>query len=297
MVEDLDDLLALDHLLDIAIDFAHGLLLSREILAAPAAHGLHHRQHHRQRAKGDEGQYGTEHQHHGDGAQEVQRAGDDAGEAVVQGLGHCLDVVGVATHQLAVGVGVKVFQGQSLHFVEQVRPDLRDGVLGHMDHNAGISEGADRAHDVDQRHEAQHFGEARKIARQDIVVNEGLDEVGAAHGAGRADEQQDHDQCQVGLVPAQIAHELAQGAPHIFGLAEPALGGMAGSVGAGRRHTGTGMFLFSHGCSLLPAGTGRPRGKCRRSSSIPRGCPGPLPGPGPSPGSGPRPSRRSPAGQ
>ena len=52
VVEDLNDLLTLDHLLDIAVHRAHRFLLSGEIPAAAAADDLDHLQHHKQHGEG-----------------------------------------------------------------------------------------------------------------------------------------------------------------------------------------------------------------------------------------------------
>ena len=293
MVEDLDDLLALDHLLDIAVHRAQRGLLLGKVPAAAAAHHFHHPQHHHQHGKGDEGQHRAQDDHHGDGAHEVQRAGDEASEAVVEGLGDSVDIVGIAAHELAVGVGVEVLQGQILHPVKEIGTDLGHRVLGHMHHDAGIAEGAGRAGDIHRPHKGQHFGKAGEITRKDIVVDEGLDEIRSAHGAGGADDQQAGHQNQMGLIAPQIAHELAQSAPQVLGL----LIAVTARAAAGAPGCGLICTLFSHRCSLLPAGTGRPRGRSRRSSSALHGCPGPPHGPGPSPRSHPPHRWRSPAGR
>ena len=59
VVKDLNDLLALDHLLDIAVHRADGLLLGGKVPAAAAADGLDHQQHHCQHGKGDGRQDGA----------------------------------------------------------------------------------------------------------------------------------------------------------------------------------------------------------------------------------------------
>ena len=281
MVEDLDDLLALDHLLDIAVHLAHSLLLLHKIPPAPSADELHRQHHHKEHPKGDAGQDGTENDHHGDGPQEGQRTGDETSKAVVQGLGDGLNVVGIAAHQLAVGMGIKVFQGQALHLFKEVLPDLRHRVLGHMDHDAGIAIRAHRAGNVHRRHDAQHPGKAGKVPGEDIVVDQGLDEEAAAHGAGGADHQQHRHNAKVQPISAQIPHELADGLFEVLGLLEAASGSSAAGSSAGRRAHGS--FILSHRCSLLPAGRCRPRGRSRRSSSVLHACPGPQYGPGPSP--------------
>ena len=292
MVEDLDDLLALDHLLNVAVDRSQSALLGGEVPPAAAADGLDHQQHHPEHGEGNQSQQGTEDQHHGDGAQKVQRTGDHAAKAVVQRLGDGLDVVGIAAHQLAVGVGVEVFQRQLLHPLKQIRPDPGHAGLRDVHHNPGVAEGADRPRDVYRRHQAQHPRQAREIPRQDIVVDQGLDEVGAPHGAGGAEAQQRHHHRQQRLIAPQVGHELPQGGAKILGLLEAASGPVMAR--AARPH---GSFILSHRCSPPPAGTDTRPGKFHSSPSAPHGSPGRRRGRRPSPGSGPRPARRPPAGR
>ena len=85
-------------------------------------------------------------------------------------------------------MGIEKLQGQLLHLVEQVCPELRHGVLGHVYHDPGIAVGAQSAHTVDPRHNTEHSGKAGEIAGKNIVVDEGLDKIGACHGAGGADQ-------------------------------------------------------------------------------------------------------------
>ena len=89
-------------------------------------------------------------------------------------------------------MGVKEFQGQLLHFVKQIRPQLCHGVLGHMHHDPGVAIGAQSPHGVDPAHDTEHSGKTGEVAGKNIVVNQGLDEVGTRHGAGGADHQQHH---------------------------------------------------------------------------------------------------------
>ncbi len=77
---------------------------------------------------------------------------DDLGNALAQKLAQGVHVVGVHGHDVAVGVGVKVLDGQGLHLVEQVVPQVAHGALADIDHDAVIAEGGDHArpHDAHQ---------------------------------------------------------------------------------------------------------------------------------------------------
>mgnify|MGYP006990156185 CR=1 FL=1 len=72
------------------------------------------------------------------------------------------DIVGIAAHQFPVGVGVEVAEGEPLHVVKEFLPDPGHGVLGHMDHNPGVAEGAGCPGGIDQAHDHQHFGKPRE---------------------------------------------------------------------------------------------------------------------------------------
>ena len=108
VVEDLDDLLTLDHFLDIAVDLAQILLLGHEVPAGALANGHDDHQHQPQGEHRHQEEDRAEIQHHGHHAHKGQHPGDQGDHAVLQNLGEGVDVVGVAAHQLAVGVGVKV---------------------------------------------------------------------------------------------------------------------------------------------------------------------------------------------
>jgi len=142
VVEYLDDLLAFDHLLDIAVQRAQRRLLPLEIGTAAAADDLHHQPHQAQEQESDQRQPRVQHDHHHHGAHKGQHVGDDAGEAAVQHLRHGVDVVGEAAHQVAGLVAVIVADGQLLQPVEQVLPQGGHRVLCHVDHDAGVGKGA-----------------------------------------------------------------------------------------------------------------------------------------------------------
>ena len=157
MVEDLDDLLALDHLLDIAVHRAQGRLLALEIHTAAPADDLHHAAHEQQEQERDQRQPRVQHEHHHHRAHEGQHIGDDAGKAAVQHLRHGVDVVGEPAHQVAGLVLVVILHRQRLQMVEQILPDGRHRPLGYMDHDAGVGKGAQGAEGEHPAQHHQHF--------------------------------------------------------------------------------------------------------------------------------------------
>ena len=118
VAEYLDDFLALHHLLDIAVDRAQIALLRYEICAGPARELFgdeQHKAHHHQRQpcqRQAEGKHGAEY------ADDRYRRRDELGHALADHLAQRVDVVGVNAHDIAVGMGVEITDGQALHMPE-----------------------------------------------------------------------------------------------------------------------------------------------------------------------------------
>ena len=281
MVEHLDDLLALHHLLDIAVHGAQRLLLCLKAHAASAANALDHQQHQHQKGKGDQRQHPVHIQHHNNNADKRQGAGHHAGEAGVDHLRHGVHVVGKAAHQVAGLVGVEVPQGQVLQFVEQILPHLGHRPLGDMHHDAGVGIGAQARQQEQSQQQRQHLQQAGEVAYQNIVVDNRLEQIAAHHRAHGADHKADEHHHQRRLIAPDIAQQLAHRASEVLGPLEAVpLGPVAARSAA---------FLFSHRCSPLPAGSDRPPDKCRSAPSAPHGCLWRRCAHRPSPGSGRRP--------
>ena len=277
VVENLDDLLSLDHLFDVTVDNTDVLLLLGKVAPAALAHGHHHQQHQQQCEHCYQEQQGTHDNHHHHHADKGQRAGDNGAQTVVEHLGNGLNVVGVAAHQFPVGVGIKVAEGQVLHLGEQVPPNGLRGRLGDTDHDPGVDIAAQRSRDVDRGQEAQHFPEARDVAGENIIVGQGLEHEGAGHGAGAAEKQAQRHDDQQELGAAQIAQKPPDGLAHILRpLVAPRTGAVHGTV-------------FSHGAPPPPVEIGIRRGRSPSAPSAPHGCRCPSPGRHPSPRSDPHP--------
>ena len=267
MVKDLDDLLTLDHLLNVAVEAAQGRLLLLEADAAAAAHALHHQEHQPQEHEGDQRQRPVQiHQHH-HRAHEGQQVGHHAGEAVADHIGHGVHVVGEAAHQVAGLVGVEIPQGQGLEPVEQILPQGGHGPLGDADHQAGIGIGAPGGGQEHAAHGHQHPEQALEVPGHNVVQG-GLEEVAAGHGAHGAEDQAHGHHDQRALVAADIGQELPHGAPEILG---PLIA--VAPAGTVTRTAGPRLILvFSHRWSLLPAGTCKPPDRCGWRPSAGHGC-------------------------
>jgi len=138
VAEYLDDLLAVDHLLDIAVECADGLLLTNEEVAALSADEFGDEHHHgngcqhKQRQPEAGVQHGAEHCDHRD------NGGEDLRDTLRQHLPQGVGVVGVKTHDVATGVGVEIADGQRLHVGEHLVPNGFEDALRHNDHQAVI---------------------------------------------------------------------------------------------------------------------------------------------------------------
>ena len=124
MGEDLDIPLPGDHLLNIAVDGGSVLLLGAVGTAADAGgdtHGDDHqgRQHHH-----DGKELHGKHQHHGDNTHQRDNGDHHLCDAVLQKLVGGLNVVGKIAHQAAVGILVKVADGELLHPGKQLRAQV-----------------------------------------------------------------------------------------------------------------------------------------------------------------------------
>ena len=264
MVKDLDNLLPLDHLLDVAVETAQGRLLLLEAGAAAAAHAFDHQEHQTQEHEGDEGQRPVQiHQHH-HRAHEGQQVGHHAGEAVADHVGHGGHIVGEAAHQVAGLVGVEIPQGQGLELVEQVLPQGGHRPLGDAYHDPGIGIGAPGGHQEHPAHGHQHPEQALEVPGHNVVQG-GLEEVAAGHGTHGAEQQADGHQYQQAIIAAHIVQQLLHRTPQGLGP----LIAVAPAVGA----AGTDLLLaVSHRWSLLPAEIYRPPDRSDWWPSAGHGC-------------------------
>ena len=135
VAEDLDDLLAVHHLLDIAVDPAQILLLGDEEPpgALDALDGERHRRgDHEQR---DDQQRHVEDNHRGHDAHNRHNAGNELRHGLGNHLPHGVDVVGIDAHNIAVGVRVKILDRQFFHMAEQIFSHIMKSSLCNVYHD------------------------------------------------------------------------------------------------------------------------------------------------------------------
>ena len=258
MAEDLDYLLAVDHLLDVAVQVAQLHLLADEIAAAAAGQEPGDAEH-PDDAHDDhsgQGQIGGQHAHKGD--QDHHAGVDHLGDALGEHLAQGVHVVGVDAHHVAVGVGIKVLDGQGLHVAEQVVPDALLHALGDGDHQAVVGEGTQGAHDIQPGHHQKDPHQAAVIGGLhgqqggDVVVDQVAQKQGPRHRGDGADEDaEDHQHEQSHIAPAHIAHQPADRMAALY-----------------RRSGG-----LIHSPRLPSSGTHRSPDRSHRSGAAARGCP------------------------
>ena len=220
--EDLDHLLTVDHFLYVAVQCAKRLLLADKVFGGFARH-LH----------GDEDDAGNGEEHHDGqhpgGLQHPHKDhhnGHQGGRALGDGLGDHLpqsvNVAGVAGHDVAGGVGVKIPQGKRLHMGEHFVPDVLLGTLADLDHQEHEQEGRDHAHRKDAGKLAEISPQGRKIRRaiphhrQDIAVHQCAEGAAAGGlGDGVGDDAQQHH-AQSGKIGLHVAQQPQQGLPGVL---------------------------------------------------------------------------------
>ena len=161
------------------------------------------------------------HEHHHQRHHRGDRRGDGLGDHLPQGV----DVAGVAGHDIACGVGVKIAQRQLLHLGKQLVADGLLNALGHAHHQIALEEGGHHAHheDAGKLYDKVKQGlEIRAPLRhhgQDEPVNQ-LAQSRGAGGLGNGVEQDAHQhQGQHACVILQIAQYPQEGILGIFCLA------------------------------------------------------------------------------
>ncbi len=243
VVEDLDDLLAVDRLLDERVDRAEGLLLANEEHAAAGHHGAnqHDEQHGEQ--DGERGEGDGEPQHREEGRDHRDARGEHLRERLRDRLAQGVGVVGVQAHGVAVLMGVEIADGQGLLVGEHLVADGLEGALLDGDDEPVPQPGAQRADQVQATHEHEGAHERPPVRagladqRQDVGVDERLQEQGGARLGRGADQDAQHDDAD----PPPVAHDVSEDALGRAGL-DPAharcprfAGGAPGGLARGCR--------------------------------------------------------------
>ena len=251
MSEGLDHLEALDHLLDIAVDGAQGLLLLGIVGPALAAHLGEDQQQTHQGEGSDDKQNGAQIEHHGHSGDKGDGGAEQLHHRLLQSHLDVVGVVGEPAHQLAVGMPVEVAQGQLLQAVKQLPAQDIAALLGQLGHEDGLNIGANGGDGIDA-HELEDGLEQIGQHRLGIGPDRGSDmvdnrphEVGACHRGQRCGHHADQGHKEQQRPAGQIGEHPQGGFLQVLGLLHTAPAPSGASMG------------ISHCPSLLPAESSR----------------------------------------
>ena len=135
VTEDLHHLLPLHHLLDEAFLLRQRLLLGNHILCAGMAEYLRHRKHGPGQEEYHHGHPDAVGEHHDSNCKNRQACLDHRRQAHADHLPDGVGIIGVSTHDGAVGMVVKIADGQCLHPVKHIIPERLEGPLGDGGHH------------------------------------------------------------------------------------------------------------------------------------------------------------------
>ena len=218
MVEDLDDLLAVDGFLHEGVHVADPLLLLDKV-AAGAAHDLAHDEV-EQNGEHDyeRGEWNGQPQH----GQQRRDRGDNRGEHLRErlrdGLAQRIGVVGVVAHDVAVLVAVEVADRQLLLVGEHVVTNLLERALLDGDDQPLPQPGRHDAGHIQARHQADGPQQRGPVGvrlphhRQDVRVDERLEEQRGTGLRGGTDQDAHHDGDDTPLVLEDVAEDALDGA-------------------------------------------------------------------------------------
>ena len=223
MAEHFDDLLPLHHLLDVGVDLAQAALLLDEICPGHAAQLGRRHQHDGHHAQGQDGQRDIQAHHADKGEHNGDRGVDQLRDALADELPEGVHIVGVDRHDVPVGRGVKIFDGQGLHFGEKLYPDFLQRPLADDCHEPVISIGAEQADQIHQGQREQGMGQRAEIRR--LHANYGLDvhihqipheQRPPEGGQGRSQDQRHHKAKLRLVLPEHDAQHTFQQGHQIF---------------------------------------------------------------------------------
>ena len=193
MAEDFDHLLAVHHLFDVTVYAAQFALLLDEELTGTAGEELGAEQHDTYHEQCHNSQCRAEYQH-GDQHADHRDAGvDQLGKALADHLAQSVGIVGVDRHDVAMGVGIEILDGQRLHVGKHLITQALQSALGNTGHQAVLQEDSCNAHCIEQSHSGDGTDEAAEIVALfqqhggDITVDQRLHEQGTLHLCKNAD--------------------------------------------------------------------------------------------------------------
>ena len=212
VAEYLDHLLSIQHLFNKSVYRPQILLLFDIIFSGQPGEVLGYQQHDCGGEQRNHRQRRTEHDHSHQSCRHGNAGVDDLGNALTDKLPQSVHIIGIHGHDVAVGMGIKVFDGQGLHFGKQVVPEVAQSPLAYIDHDAVIAKGSHNAHRHNANQTNQFSAQSTEVGRTigqhrlDIVVHQGLGKGSPYHSSHSGHQDAHNDQCeQIFIVVKHIA--------------------------------------------------------------------------------------------
>ena len=218
MVEDLDDLLAVDRFLHECVHVADGDLLLDEVTSGAGNDLAHHHEQDHGEGEHENGDGHRQPQHRHERGDCGHRGREHLRERLANGLAQRVGVVGVAAHNVAVFVGVEVADRQGLLVGEHVVADLLQRALLHSDDNPLPQPAAENTSHIQACHKRQRAQQRHPIRiggadhGQNVRIDQRLQEQRRS-GLGRGtDENAHHHERHTPLVLEDVAEDTLGGA-------------------------------------------------------------------------------------
>ena len=219
VAEDLDDLLASHHLLDVTLRFADDLLLLDKVAGAAASDEFGDHRHDGDAGQDDEHQPQAIREHDNEQC-DCRNAGiehlrDAHGDELAQRVG----IVGVYGHDVAVGMRIKIADRQRLHFGEHVVTDMAQKSLRDDRHRLVVEDGCAQSDNIHQPHTTDDIEQRlpqlfeRRALRErcdDLIDDEGQKHGRADAGCRSNRDANEHGDHSALIVMEQIPEQPAE---------------------------------------------------------------------------------------
>ena len=162
MVEHLDYFLTVDHLLHKTVQVSQIFLLLHKVDADPSHGSAYHFHHQPHGYYSHERQWDADIEHTDKHGHNGKDGGYELRHGLCNQLAERISVVGIEAHGLAIGVGIKISDGQPLHFGKHLITDLFQNALGDGDRQAVINQGGYSPHQINTGNGNQSTDQAGK---------------------------------------------------------------------------------------------------------------------------------------
>ena len=143
MVENLNNPLAVHALFHKSGHICQRYLLTDEIFTTVCPDLTGHCHHNEDNSHSQDGQQWTEHQHGDKGYDNGEQCHQSLRDCLADHLSQCICIIGVETHDGAVGILVEVTDRQSLHMLKHIVTDALQHALSDKYHHSAVNKGCD----------------------------------------------------------------------------------------------------------------------------------------------------------